>query len=232
MMNKQQIFEIKNRYTGEVLFSYELQEGQESGLIALHAVEAAVASGANLRGANLHDANLECAELEGAKLQDANLEGAKFQGAKLRGANLQGADLQDADFEDADLEDADLEDAKLLCVDFRGTDLQGAKLQGADFQYAIGDMEYIKSMQFDTWHITYTSTHLSIGCQLHPIDDWKDWKNKSGWISTMSGSASDWAEKYLDLVLQIIDLSPAKPANGELKMQHDELVKLKTKLGE
>ena len=58
----------------------------ELGMIACHAVEAAIAEGANLRGANLVGANLEDANLCGA-----NLYGADLHGADLRDANLCGA---------------------------------------------------------------------------------------------------------------------------------------------
>ena len=83
--------EIKNRWTGEVLFSCEVPEGMESGMIARHAVETAITQDANLRGANLLGANLL-----GANLRDADLRGANLLGANLRGANLRGADLWDA----------------------------------------------------------------------------------------------------------------------------------------
>ena len=74
--------EIKNRWTGEVLFTYEAPEGMESGMIARHAVETAIAVDANLVDANLRGANLEGANLEGANLEDANLRGANLEGAK------------------------------------------------------------------------------------------------------------------------------------------------------
>ena len=73
--------EIKNRFTGEVLFSCDIPEGMESGMIARHALEEAVANGANLRDANLRGANLW-----GANLRDANLRGANLRGANLWGA--------------------------------------------------------------------------------------------------------------------------------------------------
>jgi uncharacterized protein YjbI with pentapeptide repeats len=72
------------------------------------AVEAAVASGANLGGADLRGANLGDADLGGANLGDADLGGAD-----LRGADLGDADLRDANLGDADLGDADLRDANL-----------------------------------------------------------------------------------------------------------------------
>jgi len=63
--------EIKNRFTGSVIFTYE----KENATIK-EAVAQAVKGGANLEG--------------------ANLEGADLIGAYLRGANLEGADLRDA----------------------------------------------------------------------------------------------------------------------------------------
>ena len=93
-----QNYEIKNRWTGEVLFSCEIPDGMESGMIARHAVETAIAEGANLRDANLRDA-----DLWGANLRDANLWGANLRGANLRDANLWGANLRDADLRDANL---------------------------------------------------------------------------------------------------------------------------------
>ena len=57
-----QNYEIKNRWTGEVLFSCEIPDGMESGMIARHAVKTAIAEGANLWGADLGGANLEDAK--------------------------------------------------------------------------------------------------------------------------------------------------------------------------
>ena len=51
-----QKYEIKNRFTGEVLFSCDIPEGMESGMIARHALETAIANDANLEDANLRDA--------------------------------------------------------------------------------------------------------------------------------------------------------------------------------
>ena len=91
-----QKFEIKNRWTEEVLFTCDIPEGMESGMIARHAAEAAIAADANLRGANLRGADLRGANLCGADLRGANLCGANLCDANLRGANLRGANLCDA----------------------------------------------------------------------------------------------------------------------------------------
>ena len=98
--------EIKNRFTGEVLFSCDIPEGMESGMIARHALEEAVANGANLEDANLEGANLRDANLRGANLRDANLRGANLEDANLEDANLEGANLEGANLEGANLEGA------------------------------------------------------------------------------------------------------------------------------
>ena len=67
--------EVKNRFTGSILFSVEA----ESWKIA---VEMAVKSGADLSRANLSRANLSGADLSGADLSRANLSRANLKEAK------------------------------------------------------------------------------------------------------------------------------------------------------
>ncbi|OCZ47542.1 hypothetical protein BFR73_09715 [Acinetobacter pittii] len=62
-----QKFEIKNRWPEEVLFTCDIPEGMESGMIARHAAEAAIAADADLHDADLRDADLRGADLRGAK---------------------------------------------------------------------------------------------------------------------------------------------------------------------
>ena len=72
--------EIKNRFSGVVIFSLECASWR-----------------INLRGADLWGANLGDAELGGANLRGANLGGANLGGADLWGAELGGAELGGAD---------------------------------------------------------------------------------------------------------------------------------------
>ena len=74
--------EIKNRFTGEVLFTCEVPDGVESGMITLHAVEEAILSNANLSGADLSNANLRNADLSNANLSGADLSNANLRNAK------------------------------------------------------------------------------------------------------------------------------------------------------
>ena len=140
---KQIKIEIRNRWTGSVVFEYT-KEGNTITETVLDAIRRgadlrdADLRGANLCGANLRDANLRSANLYGADLRDANLCGANLCGANLCGADLRGANLCGANLRDADLRGANLCDADLRGADLRGANLRGANLCGANLRDAKG----------------------------------------------------------------------------------------------
>ena len=105
-------FEIKNRWSGSVIFEAELDAKFETEPFSIQlgaAVKIAYGkkidlSSANLIAANLSDANLSGADLRGADLRGANLSDASLRGADLSGAYLIGADLSDANLSSEQLE--------------------------------------------------------------------------------------------------------------------------------
>ena len=80
------IIEIKNRWTGNIIFSIE------TGSWKL-AVEAAIKGSADLSSADLRYANLRYANLRSANLRYADLRYADLRYADLRYADLRSADL-------------------------------------------------------------------------------------------------------------------------------------------
>ena len=68
--------EIKNRWTGDVLFEYEKENNTLKDTVEKAIENRANLGGANLKGADLYGANLKGADLGGADLYGANLEGA------------------------------------------------------------------------------------------------------------------------------------------------------------
>ena len=78
---KQIKIEIRNRWTGSVVFEYT-KEGNTITETVLDAIR---------RDANLRGTDLCGADLRGTDLRDADLRGANLYGADLRGANLRGA---------------------------------------------------------------------------------------------------------------------------------------------
>ena len=92
------VFEIKNRFTGAVQFTAEIDCDPDMSIsvkIGL-AVMWALKTNANLRDAYLGDAYLGGADLGSAVLRGAVLRGADLRGADLSGANLRGAYLRGA----------------------------------------------------------------------------------------------------------------------------------------
>ena len=83
--------EIKNRWTGKVLFEYEKEDNTIKETVVEAVKNGANLRGAYLRGAYLRDANLIDANLRGADLRGADLIDANLIDANLRGANLKGA---------------------------------------------------------------------------------------------------------------------------------------------
>jgi uncharacterized protein YjbI with pentapeptide repeats len=108
-------FEIKNRFSGAVQFTAEIdcaKDEQTSIKIGL-AVKWAIKNKADLRGSNLSCSDLSGSDLSGANLRGANLRGANLSCSNLSGANLSGANLSGADLSDANLSGADLSGANL-----------------------------------------------------------------------------------------------------------------------
>ena len=158
---KQIKIEIRNRWTGSVVFEYT-KEGNTITETVLDAIRRgadlcganlygadlrdadlcgadlrdANLCGANLCGADLRDADLRDADLYGADLRGADLRGAYLCGAYLCGAYLCGADLRDANLRDANLRDANLRDADLRDADLRDANLRDANLRDADLRGA------------------------------------------------------------------------------------------------
>ena len=134
-MSKQIKIEIKNRWTGNILFEYLSENNTIKKTVSEAIKSEANLRRANLRGANLRRANLCGADLYGADLRGADLCGADLRRANLRRANLCGADLCGADLYGADLRRANLCGANLCGANLCGADLCGANLCGAKGAY-------------------------------------------------------------------------------------------------
>jgi uncharacterized protein YjbI with pentapeptide repeats len=92
-MSKQIKIEIKNRWTGNILFEYLSENNTIKKTVSEAIKSGADLRGADLCGASLCGADLREADLCGANLREANLREADLREANLRGANLRGADL-------------------------------------------------------------------------------------------------------------------------------------------
>jgi uncharacterized protein YjbI with pentapeptide repeats len=184
--------EIKNRFTGSVLFSHEAEENSVKITLL-----AAIKAGANLRGADLSEADLRRADLS-----EANLRRADLCGANLYRANLCGADLCEASLFGANLCGADLRGANLCGANLRGADLCEANLCGAELygEKLSKPPLFIYSLE---WDVTITTNHLRIGCQVHLISEWKSFNDDA--ISEMAPSALKFWTKHKTALIALCD---------------------------
>ena len=88
---KQIKIEIRNRWTGSVVFEYT-----KEGNTITETVLDAIRRDTDLYSADLCNADLRGSNLRCANLCDVDLRGANLCGADLRGADLRGANLRDA----------------------------------------------------------------------------------------------------------------------------------------
>ncbi len=139
--------QIKNRWNDSVLFECEVPDDMASGLRTRHALEKAVASGANMAGAYLADANMA-----GANLAGANMAGAYLADANLAGANMAGAYLAGAYMADAAMADA--------------------YMAGAKWRDGIVINKHPIQLFGLYWRVTILDAHMQIGCELHTLADW------------------------------------------------------------
>ena len=92
---KEKKIEIKNRWTGDIIFTSTKKTFKEA---VVEAANEANLCEADLRGANLCRANLYRANLYETNLHGADLSGANLDEADLSGANLYEANLHEAKF--------------------------------------------------------------------------------------------------------------------------------------
>ena len=194
---------------------YELKAILESHQLWLRGEvgERADLSSADLRSADLSYANLSSANLSSANLSSANLSYANLSYADLSSADLRSADLSNSDLRYADLRYANLRGSFLNGSDLRGSDLRGSDMITATANFAIGNMREIKTLLLDVWPVTYTATHLHIGCERHLITEWWDFDDDR--IARMDSNALEWWKKWKPVIQQIIEMSPAVPTGRE-----------------
>jgi len=186
-MKKMIKIEIKNRFTGYIIFEYSKENNTIKETLLQALKENADLRHADLRHADLSGADLRHADLRGAylrhaDLRHADLRGADLSGAYLRGADLSGAYLSGADLSGADLSGAYLRHADLRHADLRGADLSGAYLRHADLRHADlrgADLSGAKNKEqaclpiFCKWSHCIIGDKIKIGCKEKTIEEWE-----------------------------------------------------------
>jgi len=179
--------EIKNRFTGSVIFEYTkenntIKETIENAIKSGASLDEASLDGANLEGANLVRASLVRASLVRANLVRASLDEASLDGANLEGANLVRASLVRASLVRANLVRASLDEASLDGANLEGANLVRASLDEASLVRAIKIPMYCK------WYHGVTENKINIGCKNKTIEEWDLFFNSEDELETKRGT--------------------------------------------
>ena len=150
--------QIKNRFTGSVLFEYEKEDNTVKDTVVEAVKTRADLSGANLRGA----------DLRGADLTLANLTWANLTGANLTGANLTGANLSLANLTLANLTEANLSLANLTLANLSGNKVKTAIVFTGLYNYIV--IPYITEENIK---------RVKMGCYDRSLEEWESdfWNN-------------------------------------------------------
>lgn len=117
------------------------------------------------------------------------------------------ADLSSANLSSANLRSANLSYANLSSANLSYADLRSADLSYAGFYDTVGNMIEVKSLQCDTYQVTYTAKYMQIGCQNHEITKWFEFGDDE--IKRMDSQAFKWWTVWKPILQSIIKASPA-----------------------
>ena len=101
--------------------------------------------------------------------------------------------------------DANLTGANLRGADLRGADLSDANLRGADLRGANGNRKELRTMQIETYSISFTKDILQIGCKRFLIEEWKKLNDET--INKMDSNALTFWNKWKQFIFTAIELS-------------------------
>jgi hypothetical protein len=187
-------YEIRNRYTGNVQFTAEIdceEDAPRSTKVGL-AAKWAIKNGADMSGADMSYADMRDAVMSGADMSYADMRHAVMRDADMSGANMRRADMRRADMRRAVMRDADM----------RGAVMSGADMRGADMRRAVGQgSEQMVCLQVNPWRIVMTPDVMAIGCEQHPVVEW--WQFDDRRINQMDAGALRWWRRWKPILQQV-----------------------------
>ncbi len=193
------LIEIKNRFTGTVIFSHEA----ENNTMKL-TVEAAVKSQVYLRNSNL----------SGSYLRNSNLSGSNLSNSDLRNSDLSNSNLRNSDLSDSNLRGSNLRGSDLSNSDLSNSDLRGSNLRGSNLSNSYLSNSYLSGGCYGAgipltapplhilglkWPVLILDMHIKIGCELHLTSEWIDFKDSR--IALMEATALDFWTANKELIL-------------------------------
>lgn len=169
----------------------------------------------DLRNCDFHNCDFRNRDFRNCDFRNCDFRGNDLSGCDFRNCDLHNCDLRDnelsgSDFRNYDLRNCDLRGSGLRNYDLRNCDLTGSDLRGSDLRNCVGNRKEVKSLFVsEEYPITYTSTHICIGCENHEIAEW--WGFDDERIAKMDGvKALEFWKKWKSVIKNVIEISPAR----------------------
>lgn len=174
-------FEIKHRFSGQVLFALET----DSLKLCL---EAAIKANSNLSYSDLRCSNLRCSNLSGSNLSYSDLSYSDLSGSDLSGSNLSGSDLSYSNLRCSNLRNSNLSSSNLRSSNLSGSDLRGSNI------ILLGQPD-----NWQAWAVnTDSGLRVCVGCRDFSIEEGRTyWANKPDRSEILQ--ALDYAEAVAKL---------------------------------
>jgi uncharacterized protein YjbI with pentapeptide repeats len=133
--------------------------------------------------------------LIGYDLSELDLSESNLSESTLIGCNFSKSDLSESDLSKSDL---------------RGSNLSECNLSKCDLEGTVGNLRQVKNLSITSeYNITYTHTHLQIGCANHSIEDWRTITLERVLWRGGKKAAELW-EQHKEWLLNTIDTFPAE----------------------
>jgi hypothetical protein len=139
-------------------------------------------------------------DLSYTNFNDRDMRFAIFTNTILITTSFRNTDLRGAQFNGAVMWGVDLSGASLIEANLDGVDLRHCHMEGT-----TGNGVDIFSAHFSPWPVSWTKTHLQIGCQRYPIDTW--WRYSDEAINNMHPHALSWWKKWKSVIQQLVIIS-------------------------
>ncbi len=139
--------------------------------------------------------------LNNANLDNLDLSNLNFNDVFIINASFKNANLSEISSKNASFLDCDFSGASLYHCNFLNTELENSKFDNADLRDCVGDMKNIFTIAIDTYVMSFTKTHLSLGCQTKTINEWRNLSSND-----FEDEEQKWLwDYYKDIMFQIID---------------------------
>jgi len=76
----------------------------------------------------------------------------------------------------------------------------------------IGNKKEVKSFQLDLYSVAYTWDRIQFRCQNYSLDEWEGLSDD--FLNNIDVEAPEWRVKWKELLVRILEFSPAKSTEG------------------